>query len=85
MEKRIVPAAESSAGLAAATPLPATGFAAQKHARALKNAQALLAVDPPGLFDQLNCGKLSKLINYIRTGLPGLLLIASWGECALLR
>jgi hypothetical protein len=84
MEKRIAPAPESGAGLPAAPALPASGFAARKHARALKNAQTLLTVDPPGLFDQLNCGKLGKLFHYIRTGLPGLLLIACYGECAFL-
>jgi hypothetical protein len=82
MEKRIVSPPQPGTGLPTATPPPASGFVARKHAKALNNAQALLAVDPPGLFDQLNCGKFGKLIDYIRTGLPGLLLIACYGECA---
>lgn len=68
----------------AVTSLTVTGLTARKYSMALKEAQALLTVDQPGLYDQLNCGKLGKLIAYLRRGLPGLLLIACYGEYAFL-
>ena len=68
----------------AVTPLTVTGLTARKYSMALKEAQALLTVDQPGLCDQLNCGKLGKLIAYFRRGLPSLLLIACYGEYAFL-
>lgn len=64
----------------AAASLTVTGLTARKYSLALKEAQALLTVEQPGLYDQLNCGKLGKLIAYLRRGLPGLLLIACYGE-----
>lgn len=85
MDKGTAPvAAPGASPRQAITPLAVTGLAARKYSLALKEAQALLTVDPPGLHDQLNCGKLGKLIAYIRRGLPGLLLIACYGEYAFL-
>lgn len=58
------------------------GFTGRKHAQALEAARALLAVPQPSIFDSLNCGKLAKLVGYLRTGVPGLLLVCCYSEYA---
>jgi hypothetical protein len=86
MEKRTAPISAPGASLQQSiSSLTIIGLTARKYSTALKEAQALLTVDQPGLYDQLNCGKLGKLVAYIRRGLPSLLLIASYGEYAFFR
>lgn len=61
--------------------LPVAGFARRKHTRVLEAAQALLAAPQPGILDSLNCGKFGRLVSYLRTGVPGLLIVCC-GEYA---
>jgi hypothetical protein len=55
--------------------LPFLGLALHKHDQVRKAAQSLLAAEQPGLLDSLNCGKLGRLLRYLRTGVPALLIL----------
>lgn len=71
MEKQV--AGKTQAGVSAFTGSPHTAMDLlhKKHAAAMKNAEELLnkqALSATDVSEHLNCGKLTRLINYIKNG-----------------
>jgi hypothetical protein len=86
MEKNILGKSHTGVNFTAVGPHEQTGLIYKKYAAAMKNAEELLNKTDSltkGIYECLNCGKLTRLVKYIKNGSVVILLMVSYSEVVL--